>query len=217
MKRDPLTGETPARWLQRGVSVPDPLRPGERLTLWADPNWDHLPGSDGAERRLVDRLVARADELSSGIREVVLADLAARGADFAWAAVAANAAKQTAYIMAPSVPELVSQARLDSRLPSLDGLALALGHDRVRHIMAQHGAGTHEALRGQRTVRPEDLAALPAVLGSDLTVSPGTPSYAPSGAALIKVVARHGGETWEITLEVQRKQGLLVPYTLWIR
>ena len=39
---DPLTGETPARWLQRGVSVPDPFNPNQRLTLWADQNWDHL-------------------------------------------------------------------------------------------------------------------------------------------------------------------------------
>ncbi len=37
---NPLTGETPARWLQRGVSVPDPLNPNQRLTLWADPNWE---------------------------------------------------------------------------------------------------------------------------------------------------------------------------------
>lgn len=65
---DPLTGETPARWLQRGVSVPDPLHPGERLTLWADPGWDHLPGSDGAERALVDRLMAKAETLGDGIK-----------------------------------------------------------------------------------------------------------------------------------------------------
>ncbi len=65
---DPLTGETPARWLQRGVSVPDPLNPGERLTLWADPGWDHLPGSDGAERALVDRLMAKAETLGDGIK-----------------------------------------------------------------------------------------------------------------------------------------------------
>ncbi|MBP6808854.1 MAG: minor capsid protein [Chromatiaceae bacterium] len=70
---DPLTGETPARWLQRGVSVPDPLNPGERLTLWADPGWDHLPGSDGAERALVDKLMAKAEALGDGIKMAVQA------------------------------------------------------------------------------------------------------------------------------------------------
>jgi len=74
---DPLTGETPGRWLQRGVSVPDPLNPGERLTLWADPGWDHLPGSDGAERMLVDKLMAKATQLSDGIREALDARLVA--------------------------------------------------------------------------------------------------------------------------------------------
>ena len=75
---NPLTGETPARWLQRGVSVPDPLNPHERLTLWADPNWDHLPGSDGAERMLVDKLMARAEQLGDGIRQAVVDDLRQR-------------------------------------------------------------------------------------------------------------------------------------------
>lgn len=153
---DPLTGETSGRWLQRGVSVPDPHNPGERLTLWADPNWDHLPGSAGAERRLVDRLMARADALSDGIRQVVMDDLAARGAAFALAAMAAKAAKQTAYIMAPGVPEIATRAKQDPQLPALDGLALALGHDRVRHILSSHGDGAHEAMRGQRSVTPED-------------------------------------------------------------
>ena len=76
---DPLTGETPARWRQRGVSVPDPFNPNERLTLWADPNWDHLPGGDGAERLLVDRLMASAEQLSDGIRQAVQEALRLQG------------------------------------------------------------------------------------------------------------------------------------------
>lgn len=76
---DPLTGETPARWLQRGVSVPDPRNPRDRLTLWADPGWDHLPGSTGAERALVDKLMATATTLSDGIREAVQAELRRNG------------------------------------------------------------------------------------------------------------------------------------------
>lgn len=72
---DPLTGEGPARLIERGVSVPDLAKPGERLTLWADRGWDHLPGSDGAERALVDQVMAKAASLSDGIREAVVAEL----------------------------------------------------------------------------------------------------------------------------------------------
>lgn len=72
---NPLTGDMPQRWIQRGVSVPDPRHPGELLTLWADPGWDHLPGSDGAERMLVDKLMAKASQLSDGIREAVVVAL----------------------------------------------------------------------------------------------------------------------------------------------
>ena len=57
---DPLTGETPERWVQRGVSVADPTREGGRAVLYADPGWDHIPGSDGAERALADKVLARA-------------------------------------------------------------------------------------------------------------------------------------------------------------
>jgi SPP1 gp7 family putative phage head morphogenesis protein len=41
---DPRTGETPAEWRQRGVSIPDPLNPGERTYLWPDTGWDYNPG-----------------------------------------------------------------------------------------------------------------------------------------------------------------------------
>ena len=43
-----------------------------------------------------------------------------------------------------------------------------------------------------------------------------TPGYE-AGRFLIRVRAQRGDELWEIVLEVQRKQRLLVPYTLWIR
>ncbi len=89
---DPLTGETPDRWIQRGISVPDPLKPGERLTLWADPGWDHLPGSDGAERLLVDQVMAKATTLSDGIREAVTAASASRASQWARATAATRPA-----------------------------------------------------------------------------------------------------------------------------
>ncbi len=41
---DPRTGETPDDWRQRGVSIPDPLKPGARRYLWADMGWDYNPG-----------------------------------------------------------------------------------------------------------------------------------------------------------------------------
>lgn len=214
---DPLTGETPARWLQRGVSVPDPFNPNQRLTLWADQNWDHLPGSIGAERKLVDRMIRQADAVGDGVRELILADMARRGADFVRAAMASGAPKTEAYLLSPGVPELARLAAAAVDVPGLSGLALALSHDRVRHIMAGHGPEAMESARGQRAINPEDFAALPAVLEGATSVEQGTPSTTPSGSQLIRVRAQRGGELWEIVLEVQRKQRLLVPYTLWIR
>lgn len=41
---DKRTGETVTDWKQRGVSIPDPANPGERLYLWADQGWDYNPG-----------------------------------------------------------------------------------------------------------------------------------------------------------------------------
>ena len=73
---NPRTGATPQRWIQRGVSVPSKTKPGERDILWADPGWDNIPGSDGAERALVDRLMAKATDLGDGVRMAVMAMLA---------------------------------------------------------------------------------------------------------------------------------------------
>lgn len=45
MLADKRTGELdPAKLVQRGVSVPDPARPGKKITLWADSGWDYNPG-----------------------------------------------------------------------------------------------------------------------------------------------------------------------------
>ncbi|AUB83229.1 PBECR2 nuclease fold domain-containing protein [Candidatus Thiodictyon syntrophicum] len=76
---DPLTGETPARWVQRGVSVADPTREGGRAVLYADPGWDHIPGSDGAERALAQRVLKGAVQRGGGILEAVVAQAAAAG------------------------------------------------------------------------------------------------------------------------------------------
>ena len=58
------------------MSVPSKTKPGERDILWADPGWDNIPGSDGAERMLVDRLMAKATDLGDGVRMAVMAMLA---------------------------------------------------------------------------------------------------------------------------------------------
>lgn len=115
------------------------------------------------------------------------------------------------------MPELAQRAAAADDVPNISGLALALSHDRVRHIMARHGPKAKESARGQRAVSPDDFAALPAVLESAASVEAGTPATTPSGARLIRVRVPRGAELWEIVLEVQRKQGLLVPYTLWIK
>ena len=73
-----MTGDTPQRWIQRGVSVPSKTKPGERDILWADPGWDNIPGSDGAERMLVDRLMAKATDLGDGVRMAVQDGFAAQ-------------------------------------------------------------------------------------------------------------------------------------------
>lgn len=214
---DVLTGEAPERVTERGVSAADPQGENGKAILWADRGWDHLPGGTGAERRLIDRMMVRADGLGDGVRRVVLSDLARRGADFARAASAAPRAKQTVYIQAPGVPELAEQARAQAPDLDLSGLALGLDHDRVRHIIGAHGSARTEAPRGQRAVSAEDFARLPAVLAQARRVGPGTPPTAPSGARLVEVVAEVDGETWVVVLELRPKQGLMVPYTLWIR
>ena len=87
---NPLTGATPQRWIQRGVSVPSKTKPGERDILWADPGWDNIPGSDGAERMLVDRLMAKATDLGDGVRMAVQAGLREVADKVEQAAVAAT-------------------------------------------------------------------------------------------------------------------------------
>ena len=49
LQHDPLVDARSGRWdgdtaIQRGISIPDPGRPGHRLTLWADRGWDYNPG-----------------------------------------------------------------------------------------------------------------------------------------------------------------------------
>lgn len=69
---DPRTGETPAEWRQRGVSIPDPLNPGERTYLWPDTGWDYNPGRAGVADFAVKKLAEAPDALAKpAIRSLV--------------------------------------------------------------------------------------------------------------------------------------------------
>ena len=195
--------------------MPSRTRPGERDVLWADRGWDHLPGSVGAERRLIDAMMVRADAVGGGMRQVVLADLAQRGADFARAAAASAGPKQTVYIAAPDIHAVAQQAHAANLGIDLGRFALALDHGRIRHIFTEHGNATAEAARGQRAVTAQDFADLPMALSQVLGVKVGTPPNSGSGARLIEVTARLGTETWIVVLEVWAKKGLAVPYTMY--
>jgi hypothetical protein len=68
------TGELdPAKLIQRGVSIPNPTRPGQKLTLWADPGWDYNSGQAGAIQANLawveaQKMAQAAPELSQAVR-----------------------------------------------------------------------------------------------------------------------------------------------------
>lgn len=77
------TGELqPEKLVQRGVSIPDPDRPGKTVTLWADRGWDYNPGAAGLEhmQRLVADKAAQAPHAigATAIRDMVSGELFAR-------------------------------------------------------------------------------------------------------------------------------------------
>lgn len=54
LQHEPLAAARSGTWIgdtavQRGISIPDPGRPGQRMTLWADRGWDYNPGAAGLE------------------------------------------------------------------------------------------------------------------------------------------------------------------------
>ncbi len=75
---DPRTGETPERWLQRGVSIPDPARKGDRLYLWPDVGWDYNPGRAGIADIAVKKLAEAPAELAKPVIQSLVADLLER-------------------------------------------------------------------------------------------------------------------------------------------
>jgi hypothetical protein len=60
------------------VSVPSQTGHG-RDVLYADPGWDHIPGTDGAERALVDRALKRAQRHGDGALEALVEQSRAAG------------------------------------------------------------------------------------------------------------------------------------------
>jgi SPP1 gp7 family putative phage head morphogenesis protein len=213
---DRATGESPARVIKRGVSVPS--RDGHgRDTLMADLGWDHLPGGTGGERKLVERMMARAEDFG-GVKELILGQMAERAPEYVRASVAAGAAKQNSYILEPSLHYLSGRAeaagieRMDLRRA-----ALVLDHDRVRHIAAQHGNQAREAARGQRAVQPEDYARLPDVLRRASAVRRPERRQTSGGAPLLELDAELDGERWTLILEARRKQAEVAVYSMWVR
>lgn len=222
---DVLTGEAPEQVIERGVSVQVPKSeryPDGRATLWVDRGWDHLPGGSGVERALIDRLMTRADAVGgagSRLRQVILDDLAARSVAYVRAAAAAGAAKQSAYVLAPSLSRIAARAQ-DAGIDKTDlrRAALVLDHDRVRKILLRHGEAATEGPRGQRPVTPEDFARIPEVLrlAGPGAVRPGSPAQTNSGQR-IQVEADLDGEHWTLVLEVRNKQHTAAVQALWIR
>lgn len=54
LQHEPLADKRSGKWdgdtaIQRGISIPDSARPGQRITLWADRGWDYNPGAAGLE------------------------------------------------------------------------------------------------------------------------------------------------------------------------
>ena len=117
---NPLTGATHQRWIQRGVSVPSKTNPGERDILWADPGWDNIPGSDGAERALVDRLMAKATDLGDGVRMAVQAGLQEVAEKVEKAAVAATVASG---FEAQATAKKAAQTRLSTQIQQAANIA----------------------------------------------------------------------------------------------
>ncbi|MBP6733535.1 MAG: minor capsid protein [Chromatiaceae bacterium] len=153
MPVNPRTGATPQRWIQRGVSVPSKSTPGERDILWADPGWDNIPGSDGAERALVDRLMAKATDLGDGVRMAVVQDLKRHGIgiDPVVRVVAPlQALADSLKVEVKGLPGADFVASMQAVVDALPPVVRqTLGRADVRAIVANSVTGAFPRLRGQ--------------------------------------------------------------------
>ena len=218
---DPLTGETPARWVQRGVSVADPTREGGRAVLYADPGWDHIPGSDGAERALAERVLARAGAIGPRTAAEVERRL------LPVAAVTVPAALDQAAIPTPRrYPEAdaarafyaaaIGDRRTDRKMPlgrltNRAAVEQALGRAvTVDEVVSQasylHHVEDFHGISGIRKDRhpvvPEDLALAVAVINADPhPVFMGRVSHA--GNPLVKFTHVINGVTYKVIGEVR--------------
>jgi len=208
---DPRTGQTPDPWTQRGVSIPDPLNPGERRYLWPDAGWDYNPGRSGLEQ--LEALVKRKEE-ALGLASSAGANAATSVvSDFVDRVLANRRQKQAALIVAP-IPDTFAVAAGSLEGVALDGKSLALDHDYLLHIFDRHG-GAGEVMRGQIPVTAADLAAIAANLATGRDIRLGDPPRAKNGAARIVAVFEIGGYRLDVVFEVRRR--VLVPVTVWKR
>lgn len=71
---DRRTGEIdPDKLLRRGVSIPDPARPGQRINFFPDPGWDYNPGeaADPASFAISKLDAAAAPDAALAVRDLV--------------------------------------------------------------------------------------------------------------------------------------------------
>jgi len=192
---DPLTGETPARWVQRGVSVADPTQDSGRAVLYADPGWDHLPGSDGAERALVERVLKRAVQRGPGILAAVVAQAAAAGVRLnpllrealpAWPADGAQCPERgPTELAAGQCPGPLPRARPFDRARLLPGGQSDAWY--VERFLAEFGASMTQA------VVFEDVTGESLLISADLFLA--RRHSAKAGAAVYKV-QKNGREAY---------------------
>lgn len=82
--------------------------------------------------------------------------------------------------------------------------AVALDRGHVRHIIARHGADS----RGQKPVRPEDIAKARQILNASV-ITHGTPLTAASGARRIHIEAKLGADRYSGAFEVGKTRIIL--------
>lgn len=216
---DKRTGETPAEWKQRGISIPDPKSPGDRITFYPDVGWDYNPGRAGLGT--LEKLAAKKESSLFGarVRAPSVADAAqtisaiAIGA-FVESALAARNAKQAALVVADIPGGFAASAEAAAEGLSVSGKSFALDHDYLLHIHDRHG-GAAETARGQVPVTAADFVAIAAHLDLARDVAPGDPPRAKNGAGRIRATFVIGDFRLDVVFEVRRR--VLVPVTIWKR
>lgn len=164
---DPLVDARTGKWaddtaVQRGISIPEPTRPGRRITLWADRGWDYNPGEAGLEHieALAARKIARA---APEIRAAAMAaDHAGVGNIGEFAGQAMRVSDRKVGISLGMV-ENADRIKHDTGF-DLSGYERILDNYGVRHTIKQHGNAKAEESRGQIAVTLDDFVLIPLIV-----------------------------------------------------